>query len=76
MPEPNPIKNCNELYIKDLLIAEIRDRSERGLQTYGTYLQANNGRNALQDILEELLDGAMYIKQKIIEEHVEPNELW
>ncbi len=55
-------------FIQDLVIADIEKRRELGIQRYGTALQPFNGRNALQDLYEELLDAAMYIRQKIEEE--------
>jgi len=47
---------------------DIRLRMEHGKATYGVYLQAFNGRNALQDLYEELLDASCYVKQLLIEQ--------
>lgn len=52
----------------DLVIEDMRKRKEFGLAKYGTILQAGNGRNALQDAYEEVLDLAVYLRQKIEEE--------
>ncbi len=38
-------------------------RAEMGKAKYGTYLRANNGRNALVDLYQELLDALMYSQQ-------------
>lgn len=54
--------------VADLLIKEIRARKKQGIKTYGRPLTPFNGRSALQDLLEELLDACHYIKQKIIED--------
>ena len=62
-----PIKNDSKP-IFELVIDDMRERAEHGKRIYGTYLQANNGRSALQDLYEELCDAAVYIKQKMIEE--------
>jgi hypothetical protein len=43
-------------------------RNEFGKSKYGVALQANNGRNALKDAYEEVLDLAVYLKQRIIED--------
>lgn len=67
MHQPKPKKNKNKP-IADLVIADLRERKKAGLKKYGTYLQANNGRSALQDLYEELLDAAQYIKQAIEEQ--------
>ena len=42
-------------------------REQKGIATYGTPLQPFNGRNAKQDLLEELLDACQYAKQICIE---------
>jgi hypothetical protein len=39
------------------------DRAITGLDVYGTYLMAGNGRNATQDLVDELADALMYITQ-------------
>jgi hypothetical protein len=65
--QPLPTKNDNP-YIHDLVSADIQKRKELGISRYGTALQANNGRDALWDAYEELLDAACYIRQRIEEE--------
>lgn len=47
----------------DLVCADLQKRKEFGVQKYGEGLKAHNGRDALQDVYEELLDAAVYIKQ-------------
>jgi hypothetical protein len=42
---------------------------QKGIQTYGIPLQAFNGRDALQDLYEELLDACCYLKQYIEEQN-------
>ena len=66
--EPAPIKN-NNYSIHDLVILDMESRKRLGIQKYGTVLQAHNGRNALKDAYEEVLDLAMYLKQKLEEEN-------
>ena len=61
-----PKRNSNPKIV-DLVVKDMLQRSEVGFKTYGTYLQANNGRSALQDLYEELLDACNYIKQEIEE---------
>lgn len=51
----------------DLVIEDVRKRMELGISRYGHPLQANNGRDALRDAYEELLDAAAYIRQAIYE---------
>ena len=64
--QPMPRHN-NEPFVKDAVIAEINELCERRRQKYGTHLQPHNGRDALQDAYEELIDGALYPKQLLME---------
>jgi hypothetical protein len=50
-----------------LVIKDLYDKAERGKLKYGTYLQTNNGRNALLDAYQEALDLVMYLRQKLTE---------
>lgn len=63
MPTPN-----DSIDIQWMVIGDITLRREVGIKRYGTPLQPNNGRNALQDAYEEALDLAMYLKQLLVEE--------
>jgi len=71
--EPAPIRNelpgCWQAVIEDM-----KSRDRFGREKYGTPLQPNNGRNALQDAYEEVLDLAVYLKQKIMEEEMKDAE--
>lgn len=53
--------------IQDLVLADILQRKQVGIQRYGQALHANNGRDGLQDLYEELLDATMYVRQLIEE---------
>lgn len=53
--------------IADLVQADLEERRQIGIGRYGTPLQPHNGRDALRDLYEELLDGACYIRQAIYE---------
>jgi hypothetical protein len=64
--QPAPQKNSHP-HVADELIKDILERKAKGMETYGTPLQPFNGRDALQDALEEALDLAAYIKQAILE---------
>lgn len=61
-----PIENTNP-HIADLVIEDMKARKELGIKRYGTPLQAFNGRNALQDAYEEVLDLTVYLRQCIEE---------
>lgn len=61
-----PLKN-DSAAVWSLVIRDMADRDAMGLKKYGTRLQPNNGRNALQDAYEEALDLAVYLRQAIYE---------
>jgi hypothetical protein len=64
--QSKPIPNNEEPVFKQV-IRDIEKRAETGKASYGTYLQPFNGRSAAQDLYEELIDAALYIKQLMIE---------
>lgn len=64
--QPAPIPN-DSTPIVDLVIKDMEERKRIGIERYGVALQANNGRDALRDTYEELLDACIYIKQVMIE---------
>ena len=67
--DSQPLPKLNDLPdIQSMVIADIEARRQVGIERYGTALQPNNGRNALQDLYEELVDAAMYIKQFLVEQ--------
>jgi hypothetical protein len=62
-PKPTPgDKSVTQAVIADLLI-----REAVGIRKYGRTLETFNGRDALQDAYEEVLDLAQYLKQVILE---------
>ena len=63
MPKPNDSEPIFDLVIKDM-----EARKSLGFERYGAYLQAHNGRDALIDLYQELLDACVYIRQ-VIEEN-------
>ena len=61
LPKPGQVNVSAEVK-KDL-----DRRIELGIKRYGRPLETNNGRDALVDLYEELLDAVHYIKQLILE---------
>ena len=53
--------------IGPLVKADIDARVAKGIETYGEPLRAHNGRDALIDLYQEMLDGVMYFRQLIEE---------
>jgi hypothetical protein len=64
--EPAPVKNALPA-IQDLVIEDLKARKAVGLERYGTLLQPHNGRDALMDLYQELLDACNYCRQQIYE---------
>lgn len=58
-------------HIHDLVMADVYARKELGLKRYGTPLQPHNGRDALKDWYEELLDAACYARQLMEERMID-----
>jgi hypothetical protein len=72
--EPKPIPNSGTS-MHDLVILDMLERKRFGLSKYGTLLQAHNGRKALRDAYEEILDLAVYLRQAIEEQDSEPTAI-
>jgi len=66
MKQPNPIEGKTD--VTPLVIKDLEQRATIGLETYGKPLQTHNGRDALWDAYEEVLDLAQYLRQRIEEE--------
>lgn len=66
-PERPPVHVQGGASMHDLVIEDMKERKEFGLQKYGTVLQAWNGRNPLNDGYQEVLDQAAYLKMGVIE---------
>lgn len=66
MNQPPPKPN-DSTPIWELVRADMMARDLKGRERYGTPLQAFNGRDALWDAYEEILDAAVYLRQAIEE---------
>jgi hypothetical protein len=64
--QPTPVHNDGPRIV-DLVVDDLKARAEVGHKRYGTYLQPNNGRDALLDAYQEILDLAKYIRQELYE---------
>ena len=73
--EHQPAPQEGEIIVVDVVLDDIRERAETGKLKYGTYLQTNNGRDALWDAYQEALDGVMYLRQEILEKEQATAEL-
>lgn len=64
--QPPPTPNDRQP-IWELVISDMKERHLVGTKRYGTPLQVFNGRDALWDAYEEVLDLAAYLRQAIEE---------
>lgn len=68
--QPNPITSdlpaVNKLVIKDL-----EERMEMGIDKYGMPLQPENGRDPLVDAYQEIMDLVLYLRQMLYEKYDE-----
>lgn len=65
-PEPSPAPNQHRP-VWELVIEDMRERDHVGRAKYGTPLQPFNGRDAMVDGYQEVLDLAVYLRQVIAE---------
>lgn len=72
--ESQPMPTTNDLpHVHQLMINDIQARMDLGTRRYGTPLQPHNGRNALLDAYEELLDLGVYLRQHLFESEGVPD---
>lgn len=64
--QPAPTQN-DRAAVWPLVIMDMAARDQVGRARYGVPLQPHNGRDALRDAYEEVLDQAAYIKSAMIE---------
>jgi hypothetical protein len=65
--QPKPEPTADSQSVTDAVIADMVQRREHGVRKYGVELMTNNGRDALLEIYQELLDATMYTKQLLME---------
>jgi hypothetical protein len=68
--QPAPAANSGAS-VHDLVIDDMKHRKAFGLAKYSSLLQAHNGRDALMDLYQELLDATCYARQ-LLEERDNP----
>jgi len=65
--QPNPAEGITSQVVLDRVLSDLESRAVEGVKRYGTLLKTHNGRDALQDALDEALDLVMYLTQAIME---------
>ena len=71
VPQPPPV--AGKIDVAPVVIADIEARMKAGKEKYGTLLQTHNGRSALWDLYQELIDACMYVRQRLLEEEMAGN---
>jgi len=64
--QPPPVVSTRPS-VQSMVRADLEERERIGVQRYGTVLQAHNGRDALVDAYQEVLDLACYVRQELVE---------
>jgi hypothetical protein len=65
--KPEPLPQKGKLKVLDFVVQDFKDRAAFGFKKYQTYLETNNGRDALIDAYQEAIDLVMYLRQAILE---------
>lgn len=66
----NSDQSEDRAFIQDLVINDIEDRKQFGINKYGQALQSGNGRDMVRDLYEELMDATIYVRGIIDEDHL------
>jgi chromosome segregation ATPase len=74
MSQPDPIPT-DERPVWEMVIDDMKARDHLGRERYGTPLQVSNGRDALRDAYEEVLDLAVYLRQERVRRQMLLDEL-
>lgn len=65
--EPKPISRPDLTSIVELVLTDLKEKTNAGEIKYGAKLTAFNGRRPLRDLYQELIDAVLYIRQEIEE---------
>lgn len=67
VPQPTPLTLREGKEVYPIVMNDILERAQTGKEKYGTTLHTNNGRKALWDLYQELLDAVVYLRQELME---------
>lgn len=65
VPQPDPLPGKTMVY--KYVMRDLKERVEMGKLRYGIPLKTQNGRDALWDAYQELMDALLYIRQELLE---------
>lgn len=66
-PNSNDVLESLRNFLDPNIFSQLEERVALGVRKYGTRLRTHNGRDALLDCRQELLDGCMYSRQAMLE---------
>lgn len=72
-PEPKPVGGKGDVMRE--VILDIEGRITHGEEKYGQRVRAFNGRDAMRDLYQELMDALVYTKQNLMEGHDHDEQL-
>jgi hypothetical protein len=67
MNKEQPMSKPGKTKVFPLVMTDLEERKQKGIETYKLELETNNGRDPLWDAYEETLDKALYLRQAIEE---------
>lgn len=74
-PEPAPTEGHGPS-IHDLVVQDVLARKAFGLAKYGVFLRIGDGRRHLVDAYQEALDLAVYLRQELARQGIDPRGSW
>lgn len=72
--QPLPTPN-HHIDVQTLLVRDIEARRDVGIERYGTALQPDNGRDMLQDALDEAIDLGVYVRGEMARRDLRRDEV-
>lgn len=72
-PEPSPTEGSGPS-IHDLVVQDVLARKSFGLAKYGVLLRVGDGRRHLVDAYQEALDLAVYLRQELARQGIDPRQ--
>lgn len=70
--EPTPVGDGTIVY--EIVVQDMIERANMGKERYGTFLRTHNGRAALVDAYQELIDLIFYLRQYMLENEINPTD--
>lgn len=75
IPEPAPTEGHGQS-IHHLVVQDVLARKAFGLRKYGVLLRIGDGRRHLVDAYQEALDLAVYLRQELARQGIDPRASW